>query len=449
MKKFILTKFVIIMSALGLYGQTQISTVTELKAINRDVASLEGNYILMNDLTIEQWTPIGTVKNPFNGVFNGNGFTITIMGFNTNGVDVSSDGNVAFSAISIGLFGATGIKSVIKNLKVAGDLTYDSGEITLYMGAIVGNNRGIIVNCVSTANINAMGGLYSAKRGWGQYGLTLLANTGNTKTTAFITYQNESCGGGIAGLNRRLIKNCYTTGNVTVSGKGHKTAGGIAGRNGFGNGNKGSIIHCYAMGDIVSKEDGASRLAGGITSMCTPGDILHSVALNTRLETVGNRKGMTVGGLGAGYPANISFGVVASVIEPTNTDTKYDPEAIRNSGFLAVEARKKFDSEANKDYEVFTGYTNDYKSRVKNAFYRIDMSVYEAKDEVDEKTNKKVKKNILQGNRGKAIEYALTQEQNWWMNSKTGVFFPFGDDEFSPWVWREDLKRPVLYWESF
>jgi len=386
-------------------GQTPIYTDVDLATINNKEELLQGNYILMNDLILEDWTPIGRHDFPFNGIFNGNGYTVTIKSFHTVASTTVSDENGTFNTVSIGLFGTTDKKAIIKNLTVAGNLSYNSEDITLYMGAIVGDNKGEIVNCVSTANIDACGGLYSAKRGWGQLGLSILAS-GLSNRMGYITYQNESCGGGIVGLNRHLIHNCYATGDVTVRGKGHKTAGGIAGRNGFGDRNKGSIIHCYAMGNIVAKEDNASRTVGGITSMCLPGDVLHCVALNKNLEAVGSRKGMTVGGFGP-RTANNAFGVVAFVI-------------------------------------------NDDATKIYNAYYRSDMTVLEAKDEEDEKAAKKGgKKNYLHGNTGNKTSYELTQDINWWNNKKNGVVFPFGTDETQPWVWSNDLKRPILYWQAF
>jgi len=32
----------------------------------------------MNDITVENWTPIGYDKGPFTGLFDGNGYTVTI-----------------------------------------------------------------------------------------------------------------------------------------------------------------------------------------------------------------------------------------------------------------------------------------------------------------------------------------------------------------------------------
>ncbi|WP_373721098.1 hypothetical protein, partial [Bacteroides heparinolyticus] len=40
-------------------GQTEIRTAEELAAIGTNKETLSGSYILMNDLTLDDWTPIG------------------------------------------------------------------------------------------------------------------------------------------------------------------------------------------------------------------------------------------------------------------------------------------------------------------------------------------------------------------------------------------------------
>ena len=438
MSKKFLVALIMVLGCMSLQGQIKINTAADLANINNNGETLNENYLLMTDLTLKEWTPIGQENDPFTGTFDGNGYTITIVSFREN-LSVEKG---AFSAIGVGLFGFVGYSAVVGNLIVAGDLKYNSGEITLYMGAIAGDNKGIINNCVSTANIDASGGAYSAKKGTGQFLLSGLASSSNPQNnTILIGYQNEACGGGIAGLNRNMIMNCYTTGNITVSGNGHKTAGGVAGRNGFINTDgmsfaKGHIVQCYATGNILAKEDIASRLAGGITSICMPGDVINCVALNEKLETIGKRKGMTIGGLGLGYPSNVAFGVVASAFDAQQTAT-----------LIPYRGTAKQKEEV-RNYALELASIAANKSTIKNAYYRNDMTVNMLKDEEDEKENKSVKKNVLLGNRGKEIDYVLTQEQSWWMDEKSGISFPFGTEENHPWAWDNTIKRPILYWQT-
>ena len=62
-------------------AQTQITTAEELASINNDVASLRGRYLLMNDLTVENWTPIGDANAPFLGIFDEGGHTIIVIAY--------------------------------------------------------------------------------------------------------------------------------------------------------------------------------------------------------------------------------------------------------------------------------------------------------------------------------------------------------------------------------
>lgn len=448
MKKIIYIINVFLLSSifnlLPLTGQTLISTVEELAAINTDDLSLKGEYLLTKDLVLENWTPIGTGKSPFVGIFDGYGHTITILSFKVN----TNIENKAFNTISIGLFGSIGKGSVVKNLRVAGELSYDSGPITLYMGAIAGDNNGTIMNCISTANINANGGQLTSGRAWAKFGLSLLGSA-NSNYTTYLAYQNEACGGGITGVNKNLIENCYATGNITVSGEGHKNAGGIAGRNGFtdimvdnirnnlsGNLKGGVIIYCYATGNISAKQDVATRQAGGITGMSMPGSVTNSVALNKKVETIGRSKGVGFGGLGVGYPANLAFGVTSyNILEPILG-------SIPTRGFALFMSNVKICYVRNN----ITNYIN-YGNSMKNAYYRNDMEVYMEKDEEGDMKNKVNNKKLFLQTRGEKIEYTSTQEESWWTDNKSGVFYNFGSDENNPWVWVSELKRPALFWE--
>ena len=61
-------------------GQTDIRTAEELVAIGTDRETLSGSYILMNDLTLDDWVPIGRMdkdgETAFDGTLDGNGHTI-------------------------------------------------------------------------------------------------------------------------------------------------------------------------------------------------------------------------------------------------------------------------------------------------------------------------------------------------------------------------------------
>ncbi len=83
------------------------------------------------------WQPIGTLLNAFSGIFDGQGHTISGIY-----IDDKEQENV-------GLFGVTAPDAVIKNLGVTD--SYIAGKENV--GAICGNNEGVIVNCYTTATV--------------------------------------------------------------------------------------------------------------------------------------------------------------------------------------------------------------------------------------------------------------------------------------------------------
>ena len=77
-----------------------ITSVNQLNEIRND---LDASYILDNDLDLSmvEWSPIGTEENPFTGRFNGNGHIIS----NLN-IDMEKDfDNIEDITIYVGMFG--------------------------------------------------------------------------------------------------------------------------------------------------------------------------------------------------------------------------------------------------------------------------------------------------------------------------------------------------------
>jgi hypothetical protein len=380
----------------------EINTVEEMAAIGADQVTLKKNYILMRDLTLENWTPIGKGKGVFTGRFDGNGRTITIISLDTD----TTQTRRAFATAEIGLFSVIGRGGTVENLHVTGDLAYDSGSRTLYMGAIAGENAGSILRCASTAHLDVHGGRYTSGRGWGQFAISTAMNSASPNQTVSLAYMNEACGGGIAGLNKGVIKDCYTTGDVTVSGDGFKSAGGIVGRNGFGNSDTGEITQCYAMGTVIARGDIAARYAGGIAGLCMPGNVTNCVGLNERVETTGKRKGVVFAGRGFDVTSNIAHGGV--------------------------------------------GY--NMMGKISGVYFRDDMLIYNEKDEEDEKENRntgKKSRNLFQNPSGEPLSHSQLREEQWWAGESSKFRFPFGSSADAPWAWDDEFKCPFLYWEMW
>ena len=147
---------------------------------------------VMNDIDLSGyasgagWTPIGTVDNPFMGVFNGNGRKITGLQINTTG-DYS------------GLFGYIGETAQISNLFVE-EANIKGGS---YTGGIAGFvNGGKITNCHITGYVNGtdfVGGIAGLISGDGNISYCYAKN-------AIVGSANI---GGIAGtVNSGNITNC-------------------------------------------------------------------------------------------------------------------------------------------------------------------------------------------------------------------------------------------------
>ena len=379
----------------------EIRTAEDLASIGADLVTLKKKYILMDDITLENWTPIGYDKGDFSGTFDGNGYTVTILNVK---VDTINTRNM-YRTMNIGLFSVN--KGLIKNLYITGELKHYSGTVTLHMGGIAGVNDGKITGCVSTANISGDGGLHT--RGRGTANLFLGAAAGG-----IIVYQNGAYAGGVVGINRGSITNCYTTGDVSVVGDGYKSAGGIAGGNGV---NGGKIINCYATGNISSKEDNGVRFAGGISGInMYDATIENCVALNKSLTSIGKSNGIKMDGTGIQAHNNINYTVGMNMSSGQRSGT------------------------------------------LKYAYYRGDMKITKEK-EADEKEeaeeyDSEVEEQEGEGNmfrratKGRRVNYGVTQNKQWWIGTPKRFGFKFGEDDNAPWVWDEGFKLPVLYWET-
>lgn len=165
------------------------------------------------DLSVKEWTPIGTEGNLFWGGFDGDGHTIT-------GMTITGKENSY-----VGLFGEchnfTAASSYIKSVTVKG--ANISGKS--FVGAIAGAGANIS-DCYSIENT-----IYASR-----------------------------CVGGVCGSLIGKISGCYNSSSVS----GISTAGGIMGSASYeGNVGNGVVQYCYNIGTVtVSQQDSS---VGGIT----------------------------------------------------------------------------------------------------------------------------------------------------------------------------------------
>lgn len=228
----------------------QISTADQLKLFRDKVNSSKTSdetkicVVLTADIDLknEAWTPIGIGKDtrkedlPYSGTFDGNGHTIS--GLNVNYGDKNG-----------GLF--CHVKSAtIKNLTVAGSVTYSSGDGIVYGGIVGCANSSTIENCTNRCTVTGTwyaGGIV----GWSvDSDIIGCANFGNISSP----FRSGGICGKITGQVDAYgidatIRDCYNVGMVSG-----KYAGGITGQSDSGNIDI-LIANCYNVGSLHGSND--------------------------------------------------------------------------------------------------------------------------------------------------------------------------------------------------
>ncbi|MBQ7901245.1 MAG: Ig-like domain-containing protein, partial [Clostridia bacterium] len=258
-------------------------------------------YQLQNDIeiTAEHWTPIGgNGKKVFNGIFDGNGYTISGLKL--------SDSEFAYQ----GLFANN--SGTIKNLNVVGNI---SGRE--YVGLLCAYNTGIIDNCSSAGTAATVVNATEIYTG-GLVGINMDGGAiSNSHSTATVTGYNWEAGG-LVGRNQNSTISCsYAAGDVTA-----RYAGGLVGRN---HGRSSDVIttieNCYATGDVT-----ASTNAGGLVGLSSthngynyPTAINNSYSLGKVSNTEDATYDASCGGL-VGYSTNAVYNsILSSYYNQTNT----------------------------------------------------------------------------------------------------------------------------------
>ena len=169
----------------------------------------------------EGWATIGyytssTDNAPYTATFDGRGLTISNLYINRP------------STSRVGLFGALGTGSNVRNLGIEGG-SLSGGD---YVGGLTGNNEGTIRACYATGNASGssgVGGLVGQSFGT----ISACYAIGNASGTNWV--------GGLVGFNNGgTISACYATGDATGTAN---SVGGLVGRN------DGTIRACYATGN--------------------------------------------------------------------------------------------------------------------------------------------------------------------------------------------------------
>ena len=216
-----------------------ISTQAQLEIV-ADLPEL--NYKLANDISLTgSWTTIGSLGNSFSGTLDGNGHKI---------LNASST-----------LFKTN--EGTIKNLTV-------ENEKKVKNSILVTDNKGSIVNC------HVSGEMYPGYRTGGIAGENMTSGiinkcSANVFVSDSSSVSNNSEIGGIAGENRGVISECFSSGSIDTYVNGyansyynpqyyHSYSGGIVGRQ-----NGGQTENCYSVLTVKARSGQyGTAYAGGI-----------------------------------------------------------------------------------------------------------------------------------------------------------------------------------------
>ena len=257
----------------------------------------QAHYLLSDDYenvvddayVIKDWTPIGTMDQPFAGSFDGNDYTISGH-FSKQG----------------GLFGYTE-KALIENVVMPNvNIVIEDDDIS-YVGIIAGHAVDTqFNNCVVNGGINAKESIIG-----GIVGLLADGENGDIaidKCGAYVGLDGSLAGGIVGRVEATavhedgVVTECYSQGNVKASGNASgiaantegagikdcystcdvtgENAGGIAGEM---KNNGASIMNCYATGKILA-ENYCGGIVGLIDDTLPEEAVTNVVAANTEIE---------------------------------------------------------------------------------------------------------------------------------------------------------------------
>lgn len=287
-----------------------ISTAKQLKKFAKSVDeyNYSGCYVSLGaniDISGSDWDSIGNDGAPFDGTFDGNGYTISglTLGSEQQAYTPTSDETI------IGLFSVLSSNAVVRNVNLTkvNMNVYSQNEVTI--GTLVGktnpknskeSRRGAVIdNCHVTGSLSIKntgkniwaGGLM----GYEYCGAVLNCSSDVDVTAAETTGENWLEVGGIAGINVwGLMANTYATGDITASlydheqGQAEDETGGAAG--GLCGLEYGEEHNCYATGNVnaVKKIDCIGALAGSFVknSQVTNSWYNTQATLNNGGETI-------------------------------------------------------------------------------------------------------------------------------------------------------------------
>ena len=309
-----------------------IYTAGGLKAWAAEVqndASL--NCTLADDITLSEVTDGGSNWTPiqgYAGTFDGGGKTITGLTINKSTMNVGlfasiaeggtvknltlDDVNITASSSNVGAIAGEN-RGIIENCSVSGSVT-SSRMYSDCVGGIVGQNNGTITGCTVEGSVKAkdadsVGGI----AGWNYRGTI-------TDCHSSATVEGLSRVGGIAGKSNASITACSSTGDVTATKNSmdYSWAGGVVGE--FTG--RSQLIACYATGNVK----GDAKYVGGVVG----DNVYNAVIACYATGSVTGASGSTGGVVGRNFKDDFSSGTVTACYWDNNQSSGIGEDLTNN-----------------------------------------------------------------------------------------------------------------------
>lgn len=240
-------------------------------ASNETNNNFQASAILANDITLTQpWSPIGNDNIVYQGIFNGQGHTISNLNIDSNekyvGLFAINNGHVLNLTVAGtitssgdyigGIAGANNGKISDSNF----DGNINSSSEYAAVGGITGINTGAVTDVVVTGEFEAtgtgssIGGVIGVVESGSLYHAINKANINLNVLSATTDSDRESMAGGIAGFNYEgLVNVSYNQGNVTGNDEFAYTGGIVGLNNGHikQSGNVASVTGNYYTGGVA------------------------------------------------------------------------------------------------------------------------------------------------------------------------------------------------------
>ncbi len=246
----------------------------------------DDHTILNMNITIEDGTSADRYAGLFGNVYGGTVRNVTVDEGSSLSINYASNtGPVCFSAIAGNISNGGALENCHSFAQI--EVACDNDQLDVYVGGAAGRlQTGIVKNCSNAGDIRGISLIAGGVVGGSSSNGTVRNCWNNGNITVDGTYAYV---GGIIGKNGSSlspsgkIENCYNTGNIEGK-KDRSYYGGMAGEN------SGTIKNCYSTG-ILTVPNSNQMYAGGVLGS-NEGTIANSYwlkdsGINERLEAVG------------------------------------------------------------------------------------------------------------------------------------------------------------------